>query len=68
VENLKLGIPKRRWEDNVKGDREVVRARGLDSRGSGMDRVATVLETVMEIRIPQNVVNFLSNWATISLS
>jgi len=43
-----LGRPKRRWKDNIKGDREVIRARGLDSRCSRLDRLATFLETVME--------------------
>ena len=31
----------------------MLRASDLDSRGSGFDRVATVLETVIDTRIPR---------------
>jgi hypothetical protein len=41
---------------------------GLDWSGSGKRAVGTVVNAVMNIRVPQNAGNFLSGWASVSIS
>ena len=46
VEKRPLGIPRRRWEDNIKMDLQEVeiRGHGLDRAGSGEEQVAGTLK------------------------
>ena len=48
-----LGIPRRRWEDNIKMDlREVGRGGDWMDLGQDRDRWRTLVNTVMNFRVP----------------
>jgi hypothetical protein len=61
-----LGRPRRRWEDNIKMD---VREIGWDAMdwidlAQDRDKWRAPVNTVMKIRVPQNIGKFLSSCAT----
>jgi len=58
-----LGIPRRRWEDNIKTDLQEVGCGGRDriKLAQDRDKWRTLLNAVMNLRVPQNAVNFLTS-------
>jgi hypothetical protein len=64
-----LGRHRRRWEYNIKMDLEEV-GWGMDwiELAQDMDRWRAVLNTVMNLRFPLNVGNFLISCETVSFS
>jgi hypothetical protein len=58
-----LGRPRRRWEDNIKMDLEEVGWVGMDwfEMPQDRDRWRDLVNAVMNLRVPQNVGNFLSS-------
>jgi len=57
-----LGRPRRRWEDNIKIDLQKL-GWGMDLIGLAQDRDSwrTLVNAVMNIRVPYNVGNFLTS-------
>jgi hypothetical protein len=60
-----LGIPRRRWEDNIKID---LREIGFGDvywihLAQDRDRWRALVNTVMNLRVPSNAGDFLTNWA-----
>ena len=55
-----LGIPRRRWEDNIKMDLQEVGCGGMDwiELAQDRDRWWVLVNVVMNLRVPQNVGNF----------
>jgi len=57
-----LGRPRRKWEDNIKGDIQDVGEVGMDWNGLAQNRGkwgGPLVNAVMELQFPQNVGNFL---------
>jgi len=52
--NRPLGIPRRRWEDNIKMGLQEVAHRGVDwiELGQNRDRRRTIVNTVVNLRVP----------------
>jgi hypothetical protein len=61
-----LRRPRRRWADNIKMDLSEVRWGGMDSTGltQNRDQWRALVNTVMNLRVPQNVGKFLSSFTT----
>jgi hypothetical protein len=57
-----LGRPRRRWEDNIKIELQKV-GWGVDwiDMAQDRDRWRAVVSAVMNLRVPQNVGNFLTS-------
>ena len=55
-----LGIPRRRWEDNIKMDLQEVGCGGMDwiKLAQDRDRWWVLVNVVMNLRVPQNAGNF----------
>ena len=49
-----LGIPRRRWENNIKMDLQEVRCGGMDwiEVAQGRDRWRALVTAVMDLRVP----------------
>ena len=62
-EKRKLGTPRRRWEDNIKMDLQEVERGGMDWIDLARDRERrrALMNAVMNLRVPQNAGNFLTN-------
>ena len=58
-----LGRPRHRWEDNIKMDLQEVVCWGMDwiELAQDMDRWRALVNAVMNLRVPQNVGNFLTS-------
>ena len=58
-----LGKPRHRWEDNIKMDLQEVECGILDwiELAWGRDRWRTLVDTVLNLRVPYNAGNFLTN-------
>jgi hypothetical protein len=65
-----LGRPIRRWEDNIKMDHRETGWGGMVwiDLAQDMDQRWALVNTVMELRVPQNVVKFMSSYVTGSFS
>ena len=65
-----LRRPRRRWEDNIKMDLQEVRFGGLVWIGLSeyRDRWRTLVNAVMNLRIPKNSRNFLTSREPVSCS
>ena len=65
-----LGRPRRRWEYNIKMDLREVGWGGMDWIDVAQDteRWRALVHTVMNLRVPQNVGNFLANRGPVSFS
>ena len=57
-----LGRPRRRWEDNIKMDLQVVGCGGMDwiEVAQDRDRWQALVNVVKNLWLPRNVENFLS--------
>ena len=57
-----LGRPRRRWEDNTNMDLQEVGCGVMDWIDPGQDRHRwrALVDAVMNLRVPQNAVNFLA--------
>jgi hypothetical protein len=57
-----LGRPRHRWEDNIKMDLQEVECGVMDwiERAQNRDRWRALVNAVMNLRVPQNVGNFLT--------
>ena len=57
-----LGRPRRRWEDNIKMDLQDVGCGIMDwvKLAQGRDRWRALVNTVMNLRVPQKAGNFCS--------
>jgi hypothetical protein len=60
--NRPLGRPRHKWKDNIKMDLQEVGCGGIDWIELTQDRVRcrTLVNMVMNHRVPQNVRNFLT--------
>ena len=58
-----MGRPWCRWEDNIKMDLQAVGCEGMDwiKLAQDRDRWQALLNVVMNLRVPQNVGNFLTS-------
>ena len=58
-----LGILRRRWEDNVEMDLQEVGCGDMDwiEQAQDRDRERSLVKAVMNLRIPYNAGNFLTN-------
>jgi hypothetical protein len=57
-----LGRPKRKWVDNIKMDlREIVDGMVWIDLAQDRDQWRALVNTVMNLRVPQNAVRFLSS-------
>jgi len=58
-----LGRPRRRWEDNINMDLQEVGCGGMDwiELARDTDRWRALVKAVMNLRVPQNAGNFLTN-------
>ena len=65
-----LGKPRRRWEDNIEMDLQEVGCGGMDciDLAQDRDRWWTLVNAVMNLRVPQNVGNFLTSLESGSFS
>jgi len=70
VENSPLGRPRSRWEDNIKMDHEEIGCGGMDwvELAQDRDRWRTLVNAVMNLRVPYNTGNFLSSGEPVSFS
>ena len=59
-----LGWPRRRWVDNIRMDLQEVGCGYMDWIGLAQDRDRwrTLVSAVMNLRVPWNAGNFLTNW------
>jgi hypothetical protein len=57
-----LGIPRRRWEDNIRMDLREIGWGGMDwiDLAQDRDQWRALVNTIMDVRVPQNVGKFLS--------
>jgi hypothetical protein len=62
--------PRRRWEDNIKADRQEVGCGGMDwiELAQDRDRWWALLNAAMNLRIPYNVENFLTSCKLVRFS
>jgi len=62
-EGRTLGRPRRRWEDNIKMDLQEVDCGGIDwiAVTQDRDRWGTLVNAVMNTRVPQNGGNLLTS-------
>jgi hypothetical protein len=60
-----LGRPRRRWEDNIRMDLREIGWGGMDwiHLAQDRDQCRALVNTVMNLQVPLNVVKFLSSWA-----
>jgi hypothetical protein len=67
---IPLGRPRCRWEDNIKMYLQEVRCGGMDWIGLAQDRDRwrAILNAVMNLRVPQNVGNFLTSYKPVGFS
>jgi hypothetical protein len=65
-----LGRQRRRWMDNTKEDLREIGWRGMDWIDLAEDREQwrALVNTVMNLRVPQNAGNFLNNCTTCGFS
>jgi len=65
-----LGRPRRRWEDNIRMDLREVGCGCVDwmELAQDRDRWRALVSAVINIRIPENAVNFLTNCRPVSFS
>jgi len=58
-----LGSPRGRWEDNIKVDLQEVRCRAMDwiDLAQDWDRWRELVNAVMNLRVPLNAGNFLTD-------
>ena len=65
-----LGRPRHRWEDNIKMDLQGVGFGGVDWIELAQDRDMwrTLVNAVMNLQVPQNAGNFLTNCKPVSFS
>jgi hypothetical protein len=65
-----LGRTRRRWEDNIRMDHQEVGSWCEDWIGlaQDMDRWRALVSAVMNLRVPQNVRNFLTSCKLVSFS
>jgi hypothetical protein len=65
-----LGRHSRKWEDNIKMDIQEVGYGGIDwiDLTLDRDRWRAIVNAVMNLRDPQNVVNFLTSCKPVSFS
>ena len=65
-----LGRPRRRWVDNIRMDLREVGCTYMDWIGLAQDRDRwrTLMSAVMNLRVPWNAVNFLTNCKPVSFS
>ena len=61
-----LGRPRRRWEDNIKMDRQEVGGGCEDwmELAQDRDRWRALVSTVLDLRVPKNAGNFLTSCRT----
>jgi hypothetical protein len=64
---IPLGRPRHRWEDDIKMDIQEM-GWGIDWIDLAEDKDRVVVNTVMNLRVPQNAGNFLSSLGRVSLS
>jgi hypothetical protein len=67
---IPLGRPRCRWEDNIEVDLREIGWVGMDwiDLAQDKDQWRALVNTVMNLRVPQNVGEFLSGCTTGSLS
>jgi hypothetical protein len=60
---IQLRRPKSRWEDNIKMDLQEVGCGGMDwiALAEDRDRWLALVSAVMNLRVPSNAGNFLTN-------
>ena len=65
-----LGRSRRRWEDNIKIDLQVVGCGGMDwiEVSQDRDRWRALVNAAMNLRVPQNAGNFLTSFKPVSFS
>jgi hypothetical protein len=65
-----LGRPRRRWEDNIRMDLQEVGCGCVDWIGLAQDRDRwrALVSAVMNLRVPQNAGNFLTNCKPVGFS
>jgi hypothetical protein len=58
-----LEKPRHRWEDNIIMDLREIGSDGIDwiDLAHDRDQLRTLMNTVINLRVPQNSVNFLSS-------
>jgi hypothetical protein len=68
--NRPLGRPRCRWENNIRMDLHEVGCGGMDWIGLAQDRDRwrAIVNAVMNIRVKQNVRNFLTSYKPVSFS
>jgi hypothetical protein len=66
----KPGRPRRSWEDNIKMDLQEEACVGMDwiELAHDRDRWRAFVNAVMNLRVPQNVRNFLTSCKPVSFS
>jgi len=65
-----FGRPRYRWEDNINIDLQEVRSGGMDwiELAQDRDRWQTLVNVVMNLRVPQNAGNFMTSCKPVSFS
>jgi len=68
--NKPLGRSRRRWEENIKIDLQEVGSNVMDwiDVAEDRDRWRTLVNAVMNLRVPWSAGNFLTSWEPISFS